>query len=297
MLYLDLKEAFYRIVREAPLGGEVSDEFIGLLAMKLINLPDDSLHQLHAFLSEPTALQQAGLDEMQCRCLRAVHASTHFWMDGQDDVSRTTVGTRPGDCMADLVFGFAWACVLKKLQCYMEEIGALPHFAAHEHIPLFGHFPPLQEQRSFVGPTWMDDLAVCTLANCPETLVSQIGRVAGQLLDICAFHCMQPNLARGKTELMLTFRGNRSRQFRVLYYGPTAATHFPIVRENGTSHIQLVSRYKHLGCLLHHTGDQAAEVQIKAAVGHAAFNEHRRFCLVIPTSSSASEPHSSICWS
>lgn len=175
LYYLDLKEAFYRIVREAPLGGEVSDEFIGLLAMKLINLPDDSLHQLHAFLSEPTALQQARLDEMQCRCLHAVHATTHLWMDGQDDVSRTPVGTRPGDCMADLVFGFAWACVLKKLQCYMEEIGALSHFAAHEHIPLFGHFPPLQEQRSFVGLTWMDDLAVCTLANCPETLVSQIG--------------------------------------------------------------------------------------------------------------------------
>lgn len=87
---------------------------------------------------------------------------------------------------------------------------------------------------------------------------------------------MQPNLARGKTELMLTFRGNRSRQFRVRYYGPTAATHLPIVRENGASHIQLVSRYKHLGCRLHHTGDQAAEVQIKAAVGHAAFNEHRK---------------------
>ena len=111
VLYLDLKEAFYRIVREAPLGGEVSDEFIGLLAMKLINLPDDSLHQLHAFLSEPTALQQARLDEMQCRCLRAVHATTHLWMDGQDDVSRTPVGTRPGDCMADL-----WLCMGLRLE-------------------------------------------------------------------------------------------------------------------------------------------------------------------------------------
>ena len=102
------------------------------------------------------------------------------------------------------------------------------------------------------------------------------GCFAGQFLDICAFHCMQPNLARGKTELMLTFRGNRLRQFRVRYYGPTAATHFPIVRENGASHIQLVSHYKRLGCLLHHTGDQAVEVRIKAAVGHAAFNEHRK---------------------
>ena len=275
ILCLDLQEAFYRIVREAPLGGEVSDEFMGFLAKKM-NLPDDSLHQLYDLLEEPSALRQAGFNDQQRRCLQAIHTSTHFWMQGQTDVSRTTVGTRPGDCMADLVFGFAWACVLRKLEHYMGQIDAISAFADHDHLPLFGCFPPLPTERAFVGPTWMDDLAICTMASTPERLVSQIGCIAGQLLDICPFHCMQPNLSKGKTELMLTFRGAGSRKFRVRHYGPQAETQLPVIREGGISYIQLVSRYKHLGCTLHHTGDQDAEVQIKAAVGHTTFNQHRK---------------------
>jgi len=275
ILYLDLKEAFYRIVREAPLGGEVSDEFVAFLAKRL-NLPADALHQLYALLGEPTALQQAGLSDEAQRCLRAVHASTHFWMDGQNDVSRTTVGTRPGDCLADIVFGFAWARVLHKLQAYMEHIGALSHFHTHEHLPLFGHFPVQQEMVPFLGPTWMDDVAVCITSSTPETLVSQAGAVTGYLLDLCEFHCMQPNLDRGKTELMMTFRGRGSRAYRIQYYGPAAPHQLPIVREHGICHIQLISNYKHLGGALHHTGDQNNEIQQKAAIGHAAFNRHRK---------------------
>lgn len=275
VLYLDLKEAFYRIVREAPLGGEVSDDFVAFLAKRL-NLPFDALHQIHLLLGETAALQSAGLPDDAQRSFRAIHASTHFWMDGQDDISRTTIGTRPGDCMADIVFGYAWACVLHKLQAHMEHDESLCHFAVHDHLPMFGHFPGRAETSPFLGSTWMDDLAVCVVAQTPEMLLQKVTTVAGQLLDLCEFHCMQPNLERGKTELMLMFRGARSRQHRIKFYGPNATKNVPIVRENGVSHIQLVSRYKHLGCVLHHTGDQTAEIQQKAAQGHAAFNQHRK---------------------
>ena len=275
ILYLDLQEAFYRIVREAPLGGEVTDEFMGFLAHKM-NLPDDSLHQLFALLNEPSALKQAGFNAHQQRCLQAIHTGTFFWMQGQTDVSRTTVGTRPGDCMADLIFGFAWACVLRKLEGYMTQIGALSEFPLHAHLPLFGCCEAQATMCSYMGPTWMDDLAVCTLADTPARLVSQISGVTGHLLDLCAFHCMQPNLAKGKTELMMTFRGTGSRQARIQYYGPQADSYLTILRENETSRIPLVCRYKHLGCVSHHTGDQAADVHVKAAVGHSTFNQHKK---------------------
>ena len=204
ILYLDLTEAFYRILREIPIGGAVTDEFMGYL-MSRLNLPSDSLHELHAILAEPPALLQAGMSELNRRCMQAIHASTFFWLEGQEDISRTRIGTRPGDCMADLVFGYAWACVLRKLEAFMQEQEALAFFPLHEHLPLFGHFAAEVSQVSFAGPTWMDDLALCIEAARPETLTRHVAAVGGRLLDLCEQHGMQPNLGRGKTELWCLF--------------------------------------------------------------------------------------------
>ena len=96
------------------------------------------------------------------------------------------------------------------------------------------------------------------------------------LLDLCENHLMSPNLGRGKTELMLCFHGPGSRQLRVNHYGPNAAGYFTVICEHQTKKILLVKSYRHLGGRLHHTGDQASEVAQKLAVGHNAFNQHRR---------------------
>ena len=279
ILYLDLTEAFYRILREIPIGGIVTDEFLSYLMARL-NLHSDSLHELHAILAEPPALQQAGMSEMNRRCMQAIHTSTFFWLEGQEDISRTRMGTRPGDCMADLVFGYAWACVLKKLEVYMCEHDALAFFPQREHLPLFGHFASEGDHVSFAGPTWMDDLALCMEAASPAILTRHVANIGGRLLDLCEQHGMQPNLGRGKTELMMSFQGPASRKARVQFYGPMASQQFPIVREKCTSQIQIVSRYRHLGGMLHHTGDQAVEIRQRAAVAHAAMNQHKKilFC-------------------
>ena len=46
---------------------------------------------------------------------------TFFWLAGQHDAAKTSMGTRPGDCFADVVFGYAWSVVLKKVETYMVE--------------------------------------------------------------------------------------------------------------------------------------------------------------------------------
>ena len=141
------------------------------------------------------------------------------------------MGTRPGDCMVDLVFGYAWACVLKKLEVYMCEHDALAFFPQREHLPLFGHFASEGDHVSFAGPTWMDDLALCMEAASPAILTRHVANIGGRLRDLCEQHGMQPNLGRGKTELMMSFQGPASRKARVQFYGPMASQQFPIVRE------------------------------------------------------------------
>ena len=246
VLYLDLTEAFYRIVRELPLGGELSDLQVAHIMRKL-KLPADSLHHLHALLREPCALQAAGMSDLDRKAVRAIHTSTHFWMHGQTDVSRTTMGSRPGDCFADWLFAFTWSTVLHKVESFMRERDLLQLLPDQTMPPLFGCSAVTDKIHPFIGPNWMDDLALCMQSQDPAQLVSSTCTVTGFLLDLCREHCLSPNLSKGKTELQFSFRGAGSRRHKVQLYGPSAAPTLPVLGDDCVHHVPLVRSYKHLG--------------------------------------------------
>ena len=112
ILFLDLKEAFYRVVRGIVIEAPEEDAMLAHLAARL-QLPHDALHELHDLLAADCALIQAG---MESKAVRALHSDTHFHMNCQPDICRTQVGTRPGDSWADVVFAFAWARLLRGLE-------------------------------------------------------------------------------------------------------------------------------------------------------------------------------------
>ena len=274
VLFVDLTEAFYQILREVPLGGEVSDEVLAHIMMKM-RMPADSLHRIHELLQETPAIVQAGLDMTFQRSFRAIHCSTHFWMRDQEDVSRTSMGTRPGDSFADIVFGYAWRTVLAKLEKYLLEQEWLPPLTAHHQLPLFGHSFEKDQTTYFLGPTWMDDLAACVETTHAESLPSIMANVGSYLLDLCAFHCLSPNLSPGKTELLMGFRGAGSRKLKLRFYGPKSDGILPLVCEDSVQSLRIVSKYKHLGGICHHSGDQRQELKQRAAMAHRAFTKHR----------------------
>eukprot|EP00435_Cladocopium_sp_Y103_P072481 s369_g40.t1 len=278
LLFLDLTEAFYRILRELTLGGQPTDELLAFVLHRL-NMPEDSLHRLHELLDSRTALQRAGLSWTAQNCVRAIHSNTHFWLAGQTDLVATYLGTRPGDSFADTIFGFTWSLVLQKLEHFMEENGTIVKLHAPDRPPFFatssGSSGTVQT-KSYLGPTWMDDLCLCMCGETLAALEHQLGANIGYLLDLCELHLMTPNLSKGKTELLLSFRGLGSRAMTKKYYGPSSSGRFPVICEHQMKHITIVKTYRHLGGQLHHTSDQCNEVKIKVAVAHATFNQHRR---------------------
>ena len=108
LLFLDLTEAFYRTLRPLAIGGELSDQCIGLMCQRL-GFDPDAMQELHSLLQEPSALQEAGAPAHVARVFRALHRDTWFQLGDQTDVVRTEIGSRPGDSFADIVFGFLWA--------------------------------------------------------------------------------------------------------------------------------------------------------------------------------------------
>lgn len=122
----------------------------------------------------------------------------------------------------------------------------------------------------------MDDLALCVRSTLAEKLAADVGAVAGFLLDTCYAHCLTPNLSPGKTEIQMSFRGRNSRSQKTKYYGPQSTKTIQVVGEERSHCIRVVPRYRHLGGVSHHTGDQAAELSQRAAIGHQAMNQHRK---------------------
>ncbi|CAL1135703.1 unnamed protein product [Cladocopium goreaui] len=225
LLFLDLTEAFYRIVRQLALGGPPDDAAIVAVGDRL-QLGPDLLHALHQHLEDQSAVERAGLSP--------------------------------------------------QLQKMMSDNGILDSFPAEDGLRLPATDVSECGTQSFLGPTWMDDTCIAFATDSAVTLEQAAGRVGGSLLGLCAEFAMSPNLAKGKTELMMVFQGKGATQAKLKYFGPSSPQTFPIILEDGIQHLSVVSSYTHLGSTIHHRGDLRREVRRRLGLAHAAFNRHRK---------------------
>ena len=112
--------------------------------------------------------------------------------------------------LRDVCFSYVWARVLLRLQDYMEQHGLADHYPVMPQLNLFGTLGASDdagEQATFIGPTWMDDTAICLSSPSAAALISKATQTAGRLLELCVEHGMTPNLKRGKSEILLSLRG------------------------------------------------------------------------------------------
>ena len=276
LLFLDLTEAFYRVLRPLALEGICQDEVLASMAQRL-NLGPNLLADLQAHLRAPCATTRANLPPHLCRALRALHLDTHWHIGDQKDVCRTTVGTRPGDAFADVVFGYLWSRVLADFKHAVGAEGVFDCFPDDQGPRIYN--APVEtgpDAKVFVGPCWMDDLCIALSADNGVALISKVQSVTGELLDQCLAHAMTPNLAAGKTELMFSFRGSGARNLRVQLFGPSASRVLPVMGEYHMHHVRVVQQYTHLGGILHHSGDLRAEIRRRMGIAHSAFTQHRK---------------------
>ena len=280
IVFVDLTEAFYRIFRPLCMNNELTDEALAAFLKKL-NMPESALHELWAILGEPNALEMAKLPYHLQKSIAAIHRNTHFWMRGQSDVVETRFGSRPGDPFADVCFSYVWARVLHRLQEHMQQHQLIDLYPQVEDLQLFGDnaatLPEAGIPRTpFLGPTWMDDTAICLSAPDTPHLIRKVSHTTSKLLELCTEHGMSPNLKRGKSEVLLSLRGKASRKYKIELFGPDATMTIPILTEHNSYQMPITNKYLHLGGLLHHGVDQRAELRRRLAIAHSAFTQHRR---------------------
>ena len=133
-----------------------------------------------------------------------MHEDTFFKVNGQCDVVRTTLGSRPGDCFADVIFSYLWGRILHDLQQALRNLGLAEEIPVAAGLQAPGALNPTPEaHQGFLGPTWMDDTCICVSDADVGRLEQKISQSTGHLLALCETHGLSPNLQPGKSEILL----------------------------------------------------------------------------------------------
>lgn len=261
------------MLRQLVVSGPVDDEAIAAMAAR-IGLDAGFLHDLHAALQQPSALEEAGMPPHMSRAIRALHTDTFFKLPCQQDQVVTQIGTRPGDSFADVIFGYLMAKVLQKFQTAMVAQNLLMNLPEAEELNFEGTSCP--GTIPFVGPCWMDDLCICLTANTNESLHSNLGVATGVILDIFKGFAMTPNLQPGKTAVLISPRGPGTVKWKRKLFGPLADGLLLSIGEHHPYRVPIVTDYKHLGGKVHFSAKLKQEIKLRLAQAHQEFNRHRK---------------------
>ncbi|CAE7802792.1 unnamed protein product [Symbiodinium sp. CCMP2592] len=250
--------------------------------MSAFNIPPDQVHELHAHVRQTALVQEAGASPWASSLLQEFQSSTWFSIRGH--LAEVKAGTRPGDSLADIVFSFLFAAVLKRLRQALLDAGLsvfLPWDPSWEGN-LDGPSSSPNDSLAPLDVSWMDDLVILLWSDSPSQLVEDVKFAAETLLDQCVKALLHPNLSPGKTEAVLSLigpgsRGLRSRLFRNPQPGIPLQ---PALHPPAT--LRLVPRYKHLGGVLHWQGHLSHELKSRIGQAWQAFRKHRRAVFYSP---------------
>ena len=241
MLFVDLRQAFHRLVRESVLGqadGKAFESVLTTLAAQVATL---------------------GADENLVGLLQDVRSETWTTTDGTQ-LLHTKRGTRPGSPLADVVFHIVMIAVVKSLDEWLLS-------------------QPLQQAALHaLGMTiqsviWSDDLAIPLCTANAEDLIPLMRALMAEIYTVFRAHGFELNMAVGKTSAVVTFRGPKGADMRKRYQ----LTEENVVRcdmpDGCTVQLHLVPKYKHLGTIYASNGQIDHELQQRIGQAKSAFQQ------------------------
>ena len=271
------------MIRPLITGSRFNDEDYAKVAATL-RLAPDTLAVLHRHLQESSLPQLAGASGWNAVSISELLHCTWFRFRGGDKVVETGIGSRPGDNVADLVFSYLFACVLSDLKAHLQDAGILT--CLPWDVTFQGEVQPISTLDSaatdlpVMDVTWMDDLSLMIRTRRAGDLPGVTSRAAAALIDHCLSRGLVPNLDKGKTEVIMSPVGAGSRQVRAAAFRDKDPALCVESDSLGTVPVRVVSQYRHLGGIVHHSGKVLKEVRHRIALAHEAFQKHRRrvFC-------------------
>ena len=265
LLFVDLKSAFYSIVRQFLLSKPVEDLNVLDLcsALHLEEYHAEALISMLGGQRDPEVM--AIPRHLQC-FLDDLLSNTWFEVRGAGFPVQTAKGSRPGDPLADLLFSFCIAAPLKALAEDMSKAGLRIALSTAGILPGVG----VQSCLMPATASWHDDLVICVTSATAASLVRDCAYVARRTHDLFLGRGLMVNYEAGKSEAVCTPMGKGSREVLSWLRRPQGAS-IPFLPDNGPMQsMACVDAYRHLGSMLHDSGSLLVEIRRRRCLDAAS---------------------------
>ena len=277
VLFVDAKSAYYCVIRQLVYGNrQSSDDAILQRILHHFQLPASAWQELLETIAEGGLLKRYGFSDHACHVVKDLHDASFFvtrHSTGQT-VMETALGSRPGESIADVIFAWVLHKVLNGIEESLQKESCLEMVPASDERDLWekaggGEVPIL-------GPVWADDGAFVASHIEASALWRKAQHMSCSVLSAFFNAGLTPNLEKGKTELMITFRGRGSKCAQHEVFGRGDRTMRLHLEHWGQMELRLVTEYVHLGCVLDRGATMKFEALRRINRAQGAFQEHRR---------------------
>ena len=249
ILYVDLKSAFYTVIKPLLAGYKGDHEGLKVIARRMM-LPDHVFPKLLQHVEEANLIRHASQSEAMEEMVQATLASTWFCIPGGDTVFRPSTGSRPGDPLADLLFSFV---VTRMLSIINSKLETQEIFDCH----------PQEDILLAQNITYVDDMAFVIQAEATK-LISKTALVIAEILEVFTEHGFTLSYGAGKTALTIDFHGKHATKSRQQCEA-AHPHHLEVMNEHiGCVKVPILPHYRHLGGYVTRTASILPEIKNKS---------------------------------
>ena len=275
ILFLDIKSAYYRVVRQLLTSRGDNGATIDRL-MEYLDLHDTDPEELRQAIANRAAEGEEFLHRQQELLLEEAMTSTWFTSTRRTELLESLAGSRPGDGLADVAFGLIFQRLMKiVLQKIGEELD-IPEVDIQGPFDLAGPGYPGAQIPFLMDVVWADDLALAYRCGQAEKIGQAMQVITSHVFQQCVRHGLTPNLKKGKSEIMILPCGKGCRKARTELFNLMDPTlQIPNAAET-LREVRLVPQYRHLGTRIH--VGRRLMVEIKSRMGQAGtiYRKYRR---------------------
>ena len=249
IIYVDIRAAFYSVAKQL-LTGCFDHAEIDHVA-ELLAIPETAREALAANICNTQAVLKSTGSKTVAGVVSAMLQDTWFVIPSGRTVLKPATGSRPGDPVADILFGMIMGHMLQTIGERLDNLG-IWECAPKTNFPL-----PM-------NLTWVDDTAFAIYAQ-PEQLIPKTLTALSVIVDTAIEYGMELSYGIAKTTVVSSFFGRGAVEARQKH--EKAFPHeLPVVTEHaGVVSIPTTNGYKHLGGYVSRNGSLMAEINIRAA--------------------------------
>ena len=270
LIFVDVKSAFYSIMRQFALGDDHSlPHFFDVCAR--LGLSGDQVEVIRDTLALPPDCSISQAPPQARMHLQDLLKCTWFQVAGCSSVVSTCAGSRPGDPLADMLFGMLLIGPLKQLSVDLEAARLCPC------IHVAGILSEGSGERvSAPIASWHDDLVLMIATDSPDALLPGVSFAIRRVHDLMAQRNLRLNLSAGKTEVLCIPAGKASARLRSFIRKPEVQ-HCAFLPDHGCmATVRLVDRYKHLGSWICDSSSLLPEIRYRLAYARSALRPLRK---------------------